>query len=70
VQSAVQHCHLLKQTLDTLDPRAVLKRGYAVVRQMDGAIARSAPALLPGQELSIQLQQGQLKVKVTEILDT
>jgi exodeoxyribonuclease VII large subunit len=68
LQQATQHCYLLRQKLETLDPRAVLKRGYAVVRQMDGAIARSAADLALDTELQIQLHQGQLRVKVAEIL--
>jgi len=67
---AQQHCQLLRQTLDTLDPKAILKRGYAVVRQADGAIARSTTSLQPGQELWISLHEGGLKVQITEILDT
>ena len=63
-QKARQHCHLLAQKLASLDPHAVLKRGYAVVRQENGAIARSAAQLAPGQELLIQLSQGKIKVKV------
>jgi len=66
-QQAIQHCQLLRQKLATLDPKAVLKRGYAVVRQENGAIARSSAKLAPGQELSIQLGQGQVQVKITEI---
>ncbi|MDV2991673.1 MAG: Exodeoxyribonuclease 7 large subunit [Chroococcidiopsis sp. SAG 2025] len=65
-QKARQHCHLLAQKLASLDPHAVLKRGYAVVRQENGAIARSAAQLAPGQELLIQLSQGNIKVKVIE----
>jgi len=67
-QQAIQHCQLLRQKLATLDPKAVLKRGYAVVRQENGAIARSSAELAPGQELSIQLGQGQVKAQVTEIM--
>ena len=67
-QLATQHCHLLQQKLATLDPKAVLKRGYAVVRQENGAIARSASELAPGQELLIQLGQGEVKAKITENL--
>lgn len=66
---ATQHCQLLRQKLATLDPKAVLKRGYAVVRQEDGAIARSSTSLAPGQELSIQLGQGGVKVKIKEIFE-
>jgi exodeoxyribonuclease VII large subunit len=69
LQLADQHCGLLQQKLATLDPEAVLKRGYAVVRQENGAIARIAAELALGQDLSIQLGQGQIKVKITEILE-
>lgn len=64
-----QQCEMLRQKLETLDPHKVLQRGYAVVRAENGAIARSAEELAPGEELSIQLSQGQVKVKVTEILE-
>ncbi|MBD2683620.1 MULTISPECIES: exodeoxyribonuclease VII large subunit [Nostoc] len=63
---AKQHLELLRQKLATLDPKAVLQRGYAVVRQENGAIARTAVELEVGQDLSIQLGQGEVKVKVTE----
>lgn len=68
-QQASQHCELLRQKLAALDPQAVLKRGYAVVRQRNGAIARSATELEPGQELSVELSQGRVKVMVTEVLE-
>ncbi len=65
---ANQHCQVLQEKLAILDPQAVLKRGYAVVRKENGAIARDAAELVPGQELSIQLGQGQTKVKITDIV--
>ena len=69
LSQATQHCEFLRQKLATLDPENVLKRGYAVVRSPNGSIARSAANLAPGQELQIQLGEGQVKVKVTEILE-
>ncbi len=69
LSQATQHCEFLRQKLATLDPENVLKRGYAVVRKENGTIARSAANLVPGQELQIQLGEGQVKVKVTEILE-
>jgi exodeoxyribonuclease VII large subunit len=59
----------LRQQLATLDPENVLKRGYAVVRTENGMIARSTANLVTGQELQIQLGEGQIKVKVTKIVD-
>lgn len=69
IQQAKQQCQRLRQTLAALDPKAVLQRGYAVIRE-EGAIVRSTEALQPEQELHIQLAHGELKVKVTEILNT
>jgi exodeoxyribonuclease VII large subunit len=70
MQQAMQHCQLLRQKLVSLDPAAVLRRGYAVARQTNGSVARSAAELAPGQDLTVQLAQGQIKVKVSEILNT
>ncbi|BAY38019.1 exodeoxyribonuclease VII large subunit [Nostoc sp. NIES-2111] len=63
-QQAKQHLELLRQKLISLDPKAVLQRGYAVVRQENGAIARTADELAVGDELLIQLGEGEVKVKV------
>jgi exodeoxyribonuclease VII large subunit len=64
---ATAHCRLLKQKLIALDPQAVLQRGYAVVKQEDNTIVRSTANLVKEQDLKIQLGQGFLKVKITEI---
>ena len=66
-QQAKQHLELLRQKLITLNPRAVLQRGYAVVRKENKSIARDASELEVGEELLIQLGKGSAKVKVTEI---
>jgi exodeoxyribonuclease VII large subunit len=68
-QQAKQNLKLLRQKLITLNPLAVLQRGYAVVRQESGSIARDAHELEIGEELLIQLSQGAAKVKVIEIKD-
>lgn len=70
IQQAHQHCQMLQEKLITLNPQAVLKRGYAVVRQENGAIVRSAQELAVGQDLQIQLGQGEIKVKITEVFNT
>ena len=67
IQQANQHCQSLQQKLATLDPAAVLKRGYAVVRA-NGTIVRTAQAVTPGQTLNLQLSQGQVVVQVTAVL--
>lgn len=69
LQQATQHTQLLRQTLQTLDPKSVLRRGYAVVRQDNGAIVRTAADLTPGQSLQVQLADGLANVTVTELLN-
>jgi len=64
LQSATQHCHLLRQKLTTLDPTAVLSRGYAILRQENGSVVRSTTALTVGQELTLQLAEGEVQVRV------
>lgn len=66
-QQAQQHTQRLDQTLAALDPQAVLRRGYAVLRQADGAIARNADHLQVGETLTAQLAVGQIQVQVTAI---
>lgn len=69
IEDALKQCHLLQQKLAALDPNAVLKRGYALVQQESGAIARSTADLVPGQTLLVRLGDGRLNVKVSEILE-
>ena len=63
---AQQRLQLLREKLASLDPKAVLQRGYAVVRRENGEIARSAAELTVGENLLIQLGQGEVTVKVME----
>jgi len=69
LQRSQQHCQLLHQKLETLDPAAVLRRGYALVRDEQGAIARSVNTFVIGQTVQIQLEQGKLTATVTNIQD-
>ncbi|BAS56289.1 exodeoxyribonuclease VII large subunit [Leptolyngbya boryana CZ1] len=68
-QSASQHCQMLQEKLTTLDPQAVLQRGYAVVRSAKG-IVRSAKDVKIGDNLTIQLGQGEIEVYVNSVLNT
>ncbi len=67
-QTQYQH-QLLQEKLATLDPAAVLKRGYALVKA-EGQIATRAEQLPPGTTLEIQLSQGQVKATVTDSAPT
>jgi exodeoxyribonuclease VII large subunit len=67
LKSQQQHQQLLKQKLETLDPRGVLKRGYAIARTLDGKIVRDSSKLDLDQTLTLNLGDGSITVKVTDL---
>ncbi|HIK33494.1 MAG TPA: exodeoxyribonuclease VII large subunit [Oscillatoriales cyanobacterium M59_W2019_021] len=67
LQREIGHYHFLQEKLAALDPYKVLQRGYAVVRQETGEIARSATELAEGETLTIQFSIGRVRVKILEI---
>jgi len=54
----------LMQTLDALNPRGILGRGYAIVRDEQGHLVRNALDLNKGDRLNIELDQGGADVQV------
>lgn len=66
LHTAQQHDELLQQKLATLDPSAVLQRGYALVRSERGGV-RSAAELTAGQRLTVYFAQGEASVVVETI---
>jgi exodeoxyribonuclease VII large subunit len=60
-----QHQQALQDRLQALDPEAILKRGYALVRDEEGSLIRTH-RLPPQTRLMIQLASGSLWVRVEE----
>lgn len=58
----------LRHNLDTLDPRIVLQRGYAMVRAMNGQMVRRSQDLQMGDPLRLTLSEGVVQVAVTDLL--
>jgi exodeoxyribonuclease VII large subunit len=69
LHDAELHCQMLRQKLVSLDPTAVLQRGYAVVRQGQGTLVRSSAQVQPGEPLTLQLAEGWLQVQVIEPIE-
>ena len=63
---ATSRLQLLQEKLNALNPQAVLKRGYAVVRKSNGELVRNADDVSKGEELIIQLAEGKLKVLIVD----
>jgi exodeoxyribonuclease VII large subunit len=67
LQTAQQEQLRLNERLQALDPKSILQRGYAVVRQQNGTIVRQSDRLRLGEELEIQLDRGRIEVRILEI---
>lgn len=52
------------QLLASLEPRAPLRRGFALVRRADGALARLAAELNPGEALDLEFVDGRRRARV------
>jgi len=77
--TAVQHQRSLRRLrlaglqarLEALDTRAVLARGYAIIRDgATGTVLRSARRASPGQAIGIDLHDGHLGAMVTSVTAT
>jgi exodeoxyribonuclease VII large subunit len=51
--------------LEALNPQAILRRGYAIVRGGDGKSLRSARKLKTGDIVEVQLSDGTFGASVT-----
>lgn len=58
----VQH---LQAQVRTLSPRSTVRRGYAVVRTVDGAVVTDPQLLTTGQDLSVLVAHGEFDVSVS-----
>jgi exodeoxyribonuclease VII large subunit len=58
------HFHALDGRLHSLDPLAVLGRGYAVVSDAAGKIVRSVGQVQPGEGIDVRLSDGKLDATV------
>jgi exodeoxyribonuclease VII large subunit len=68
IQQRLHHHHtrwaILAKSLDSISPLATLSRGYAIVRDHQGQLIRTAHQVESGAELRISLHQGTLSCRV------
>ncbi len=57
---------IIEQKLKLLSPQATLARGFALLSRLDGQIVQSVQELQAGDELILELKDGQIKVVVRE----
>ncbi|MFP4345241.1 MAG: exodeoxyribonuclease VII large subunit [Anaerolineales bacterium] len=64
-EQAAQRLETLAARLESLNPEAVLQRGYAIVRRRSTQeVIASVEQTRPGQPLEVQLQDGEVPVRV------
>ncbi|MCM0611763.1 exodeoxyribonuclease VII large subunit [Marinobacter sediminum] len=61
------HYEYIAQTLHLVSPLATLGRGYAIVRDGEGAIVRDALTLATGDRISARVAEGEIMAEVTSI---
>jgi len=61
-----QRVHSLRERLESLNPRSVLARGYALVSNGQDELVRDATDVRPGERLSVEVYRGQFPVVVAE----
>lgn len=66
IRGRSQRVTALERLLHSLDPKAVLKRGYAIVRGPKGRVVTDPAAVDAGDRLRIQLASGALRVVVED----
>lgn len=59
--------HQMLATLDALSPLKVMDRGYSLVYDQDGRLAKSVGDFSKGSQLKVQMVDGSLLCKVTEV---
>lgn len=64
MENSLERCKLL---LEENNPKAVLGKGYSVLRDMQGKVIRSTSELTLDSEYNIQMRDGTVKVKTIEI---
>ena len=58
------HLAELRATLVSLDPTAVLERGYSITTGANGAVLRDATSVQVGERLTTRLARGELESEV------
>jgi exodeoxyribonuclease VII large subunit len=63
---AIQRTRLggLEQRLSSLNPLAILGRGYALVRKTDGRLVRRVGQVSPGEQLQVRVSDGEFAARV------
>ncbi len=66
IRGAKDQCSSLRARLSSLNPEAILKRGYAVLTAEDGATVYQVGQVSSGEQLQVRVSDGEFEVKVQD----
>ena len=67
VEQCEKEIRLLRESLDALNPKAILKRGYGAVLDGNGTFVRTAGQIKNGDSLTIALSDGEIDCIAEEV---
>jgi exodeoxyribonuclease VII large subunit len=59
--------HTLMESLNQLNPEQILSRGYCIARTIEGNVIKEAKSLAPGQQISIQVRDGNILGTIDQV---
>ena len=66
LERAGSQVELLDRALQSINPRAILGRGYAIVTAADGSVIRRAADVAPGDRLALTVAEGEIAADVVD----
>ena len=66
IDNAESDIKKLQHTIETLNPKNTLKRGYAIIQDADSRALTDKGSLIAAQDIIINMHDGQVAAKVTE----
>ena len=60
--------HTLMESLNQLNPERILSRGYCIARTIEGNVIKEAKSLAPGQQMSIQVRDGNILGTIDQVV--
>jgi len=64
LEEAVRHAQARAGALALVNPKSVIERGYAIVRDRHGKVMRSPAQAVAGDPLDVELAEGEIRVRV------
>jgi exonuclease VII large subunit len=69
IENAASEIKELKHTIETLNPKNTLKRGYAIIQDTKRGALTAKSTIIAAHDIIINMHDGEIAAKVTEEKD-